>query len=150
MDYVVSFLEKIIALNPFSSATWFVIAIIIFFTWLFLKANNDPKNPVRWEHLIIDSTTNRTSPYKLGYLVGAIVSTWVVITLMDRDKLSIDVFGAYLTYLVGGASFTEWLKHGKHNNHPEHLEKFEETNYERIDDIQQSEEKIAERKIRKK
>lgn len=100
---------------PFSTATWFVIFILSFIVWLFARANKNPNSPIRWEDMLIDSSTNRTSPYKLGFLVGAIVGTWVVIALMDRDKLSIDIFGAYLAFLVGGAGWVEWVKHGKKN-----------------------------------
>ena len=98
---------------PFSTATWFVIGILSFCTWIFMKSSKNPDSPVRWEHMIIDSATDRTSPYKLGYLIGVIIATWVVITLLDTQKLGIDILGVYLTYLVGGAGFTEWLKHGK-------------------------------------
>jgi hypothetical protein len=97
---------------PFSTATWFIICILAFFVWLFVQGDKNPNSPVQWEHLIVDYTTNRTSPYKLGYLIGLVVSTWVVISLMDRSALTIDIFGIYLTYLVGGAGFNEWLKHG--------------------------------------
>ena len=35
-----------------------------------------------------------------------------MITLLDAKSLNLDILGAYLAYLVGGAGFTEWLKHG--------------------------------------
>lgn len=98
---------------PFSSATWFVIGILIFSTALFVKASKDPNSKVNWEDMIIDSKSNRTSPYKLGFLIGSIVSTWIVIILSDRGTLTYDMFGIYLLYMVSGAGFVEWLKHGK-------------------------------------
>ena len=110
---IVDFTKMFFAALPFSTATWFVIGILGFSIWVFFKASKNPRSPVRWEHMIIDSANNRTSPYKLGYLVGVIVSTWVVITILDTGNLGLDILGAYLTFLVGGAGFTEWLKHGK-------------------------------------
>ena len=107
------FIRTVLATLPFSTATWFVIGILGFSVWVFMKASHNPASPVRWEDMIVDSTTNRTSPYKLGYLIGVIVSTWVIITILDSGKLGLDILGAYLTFLVGGAGFTEWLKHGK-------------------------------------
>lgn len=91
------------AMIPFSLATWFVLLTLGFFVWLFAKASKNPLSLVDWEHLIIDSETNRASPYKVGYIVGIIVSTWIVITFADGGKLSFDILGTYLSFLLGGA-----------------------------------------------
>lgn len=95
---------------PFTSATWFVLFTLGFFVWVFAKANNSSLSPVRWEHLVVDSHNDRVSPYKTGYLVGLIVSTWIVLTIADKDKLSYDIFGIYLTYLLGGAGWNSMVK----------------------------------------
>lgn len=95
---------------PFTSATWFVVSTLAFFVWVFAKANNDKTSPVRWEHLVVDSHNDRASPYKTGYLVGLIVSTWIVLTFADKDKLTYDIFGIYLTYLLGGAGWNSMVK----------------------------------------
>lgn len=95
---------------PFSAATWFVLATFGFFVWLFAKASKDPTSPIRWEHLIIDSNNDRASPYKLGYLVGLILGTWIMVALIDKDKMTFDLFGAYLTYLLGGAGVNSFVK----------------------------------------
>lgn len=97
---------------PFTGATWFVLATLFFFIWLFVKADHDKNSPVQWEHLIIDSNNNRASPYKVGYIVGLLVGTWIILTLTDRDKLTMDMFGVYLTYLIGGAGINSWAKRG--------------------------------------
>lgn len=99
-------------LIPFSFATWFVIFVLGFFVWLFAKANQNPTSIVSWEHLIVDSVNDRASPYKLGYLVGVIVSTWIVITFADGGKLSFDILGTYLTFLLGGAGVNSYFKSG--------------------------------------
>ena len=103
------------SLIPFSFATWFVVFVLGFFVWLFAKASQNPTSIVSWEHLIVDSANDRASPYKLGYLVGVIVSTWIVITFADGGKLSFDILGTYLTFLLGGASVNAYFKNGTTN-----------------------------------
>ena len=110
--FILTFASTISSI-PFSAATWFVLATMVFFVWLFAKADRDPKSPIIWEHLIIDSCNNRASPYKMGYLVGLIVATWIVVTASDKDKLTLDIFGAYLTYLLGGAGANIMAKKDK-------------------------------------
>lgn len=95
---------------PFSSATWIVLAILMFVVWIFSRSNKDPKSPLQWEHLIIDSQNDRASPYKLGYLVGVIVSTWLVITLTDSGKVTYDIVLIYLAFLLGGAGWSSFVK----------------------------------------
>lgn len=112
-DIVMNTVTTFFASIPFSAATWFVLATLLFFVWVFSKANKSAARPVRWEHLIVDSNNDRASPYKVGYLVGLIVATWIVVALMDRDKLTFDVFGTYLTYLLGGAGVNSFVKKGE-------------------------------------
>jgi hypothetical protein len=95
---------------PFSAATWSVIMTLAVFVYLFSKASRDPKSPIRWEHLIVDSQNDRASPYKLGFMLGMIVGTWIVVNFADKDKLTFDIFGMYLTYLLGGASWSTFMK----------------------------------------
>jgi len=110
IDAVLSTLSGMAAMIPFTAATWYVVATLGFFVWLFARASRDPKSPVKWEHLIIDSNNDRASPYKMGYLIGLIVGTWIVLTFADRDKLTFDIFGLYLTYLLGGSSWNSFIK----------------------------------------
>ena len=95
---------------PFSAATWSVIVTLLVFLWLFSKASRDPNSPIKWEHLIVDSQNDRASPYKLGFMLGMIVGTWIVVNMADKDKLTFDIFGMYLTYLLGGASWNQFMK----------------------------------------
>jgi len=127
LEFVVSVFNTIFDIFraiPFSSATWIVIGVLTFFIWLFTKAHKDPNSPVRWEHLITDSYNDRTSPYKLGYLIGVIVSTWLVIFLANKEKgeLSFDIFGTYLAFLLGGAGWNSYMKNRNINGslHHEH------------------------------
>lgn len=110
LNTIILILTKIFSSIPFSSATWVVIGVLGFFIWLFAKANNNRKSPVDWEHMLLDPETNRASPYRAGYIVGIIISTWIVIGLFDKDKLTWDIFSGYLTYLLGGAGVIAWMK----------------------------------------
>lgn len=101
----VSAVAALFAAIPFSTATWFLLFVLLFFVWLFSKAHRNPASKVDWEDLILDHATDRVSPYKVGYLVGVIVSTWVVVKFADGDKLSWDILGGYLMYLLGGAGW---------------------------------------------
>ena len=110
---------------PFSSPTWFVVAILGFFVWLFSKANRDPNSPVQWEDLMLDASTNKISPYKMGYLIGVIVSTYIVILFADEainggNESFLAVFITYLTYLTGGALSNTWAKRGQGLNGGDH------------------------------
>ena len=95
---------------PFTRATWFTLGTLIFFVWLFARASKDPNNLIKWEHLIVDSSNNRASPYKLGYIIGLIVGTWIVVRWADTGSLTYDIFGMYLSYLLGGAGVNSFAK----------------------------------------
>lgn len=99
---------------PFSGASWFVILTMGFFVLLFARANNNPKSPIAWEDLIVSSPgpgrPRKVSPYKMGYLIGCIVGTWLVVQQADTGKLTFDIFGDYLMFLLGGAGMSNYFK----------------------------------------
>lgn len=117
-DHYLALTLHAIELLPFSAATWFVLFVLFFFVWIFTKANHNPNSAIRFEELFIDTVTQKTSPYKLGYLVGIIVSTWVIITMTDRDKLTFDILGTYLAFLLGGAGWTAFVTNKFGNGNP--------------------------------
>lgn len=102
--------SAIYTLIPFTGATWFLLGTLAFFVWLFSRASRDPHSGVNWEHLFVDSTNDRASPYKLGYLIGVIVSTWIVLTMSDKQILTFDILGMYLTYLATGVGINMYAK----------------------------------------
>lgn len=110
IEQIGEFISIVVNIIPFSSATWIVLGILFFFVWLFTKAQRSPQSAFKWEHFFIESETNRASPYKLGYMIGLIVGTWVIISFADGDKLTWDIFGGYLAYLLGGAGWSAMMK----------------------------------------
>lgn len=81
-----------------------------FIVWIFYKGDKDPSNRVSWEDLIVDSANNKASPYKLGFLIGMIVGTWLIIDLEDKGRVTYDILGLYLAYLLGGAGWGYFIK----------------------------------------
>jgi len=95
---------------PFTGPTWFVLILLGVFVVIFARASANSKSRISWEDLVLDSSTDKTSPYKLGYLVGVIISTWTIVTYVDKSVLTYDTFGLYLTYLLGGAGWSSFIK----------------------------------------
>lgn len=110
LDAFVDRVTKIYNVIPFSGATWFVLGTLLFFVWLFAKASRSKTSLVNWEHLIVDSSNDRASPYKVGYLIGIIVSTWIILTMADTKNLGFDMLGMYLTFLATGAGINTFAK----------------------------------------
>lgn len=109
-DSIITGVTKFFTAIPFTGATWFVLATLAFIVWLFARASKDPLSPIKWEHMIIETGNDRASPYKVGYLIGMVVGTWIIVSFADRDKLTYDIFGMYLTYLLGGAGWNSFVK----------------------------------------
>lgn len=106
MDAIVQFFHVL----PFSSTTWIVLFVLLFMVYVIRRASKDEKSPLDWQDLFVDTNTNKLSPYRVGFFVGMIISTWTVMTLVDQHQLGVDIFGIYLTYLLGGASWNSWVK----------------------------------------
>lgn len=111
---------------PFSASTWFVLFILGFFVWLFMRANKNVNSRVNWEDLIVDSKTNKVTPYKVGYLIGLIVGTWITIKLSDTGKLNFDIFGLYLSYLLGGAGWMAMVNKKQQNERNVQIDQLQE------------------------
>lgn len=107
LDSVLSAVERIIGVLPFSGATWIVVALITFVIVIISKA--DTEGSIVWEDLIVDQEQDSISPYKLGFLIGIIVSTWIVIDAADKGALQESVLMLYMSYLLGGAGWSEFI-----------------------------------------
>lgn len=109
-DIITTKIGAFFTMLPFTGATWFVLATLGFFIWLFARASKNPRSMVNWEDLIVDSNNNRASPYKVGYLIGVIVATWLIVTINDTQTLTFDMLGMYLTFLATGAGINTFSK----------------------------------------
>lgn len=110
LEIIITKIAAVFAAIPFSTATWMVLGILMLFVWLFSKAHNNPESRVDWEDLIIDVESDRVSPYRVGYLIGMIVGTWIIIQMSDAGTLTWDILGGYFMYLLGGAGAYMWTK----------------------------------------
>lgn len=88
---------------------------ILVILWIVNKASKDPNSPVSWDDFIVDPETNKASVYRLGYLFGGMISSWVICSLTLSDRLTGELLLIYLTYLIGGASWSAYLNNKKAN-----------------------------------
>lgn len=91
--------------------TWLsFIAIFILgmFFIRFIQSTHDNQD-VDWLDLITDKNTKHVSLSKTIQLVGATISSWVVIKLTLQEKLTWDLFSLYLMYCAGTEGYSKYL-----------------------------------------
>lgn len=96
-----------------------LIGFIFCFAFLFMRESNNPKSPIDWRDLLIDTKTNKMSVGKFGQFWGIAVSTWVIIALAQRpEAFSIYpiIFPMYLAFIGGTWSYSTYLKNKKDND----------------------------------
>jgi hypothetical protein len=57
------------------------------------------RNDLEWTDLV--ATRGRLNSYKIGFWIGAVVGSWVVIKQTYMGQLDAAVFGLYMGFLVG-------------------------------------------------
>ena len=90
-----------------------LIGFIFCFAYLFMRESNNPKSPIDWRDLLIDTKTKKMSVGKFGQFWGIAVSTWVIITLSQvPEAFSIFpiIFPMYLAFIGGTWSYSAYLK----------------------------------------
>lgn len=102
----------------FTGPAWILVLTLTLIIVMFAKASRNPTSKIDWEQLFIDTHTDKTSPYRVGYLVGMIVGTWVTLVYADRGNLPFDLFGMYLAYLLGGSTLTAYLQKKQSSEQP--------------------------------
>jgi hypothetical protein len=86
----------------FSPATWFLLISVLTFISMIVKETHNPNSPLDWREMLIDPVNRKMSVSKFGQMVGIIIGSWVVIDIVDaKHNIGIDVFGAYLLFIVG-------------------------------------------------
>lgn len=96
--------------NNVSMNTLILCLLFLVFFWAFVRATKNPhkKHSLDWTELITRDGVLSLS--KLGQAVGIIVSSWVIVIMAQHDKISSDIFGLWLAFLLGGSSWSGYLK----------------------------------------
>ena len=95
----------------FSPATWFLLIAFLVMVSAITRAHLNPKSRLDWEDLLLDEHTFKMSLIKLGQMIGIIVSTWVVIDIVDtKHSIGVEILLAYLAFLLGGYGISTFYK----------------------------------------
>lgn len=89
-----------------------LVLFFIGFLIIFFRESHNPKSPLVWIDMLLDTKTKKLSLTRFGQFFGIAVSTWVVITLSMKDEWSSAyplVFGMYLAYIGGTYSFNKYI-----------------------------------------
>ena len=111
MDTIIAGIMKFAGM--FSPATWFLMISIIVFIMAIIRASLSKTSKLDWEDMLVDQLTQKMSVTRLGQLVGIIIGSWVIITIVDAKKeIGIEVFGTYLAFLIGAYGLNNYFKNG--------------------------------------
>jgi hypothetical protein len=88
----------------------FLTFVLCAFVYMFYKATRRAEKSLDWTDLITDKGNNSVSITRLTQLIGLIISTWVIIVLTTSGKVTYDMYGMYLSFVVGGTGWTNYLK----------------------------------------
>lgn len=101
--------------NGMMNAT-FLMFVLIAFAYMFYNATRRAEKSLDWTDLVTDKGTNNVSITRLSQLIGLIVGTWVIITLTMSGSITYDVYGMYLSFIIGGSGWSNYLKakYGRH------------------------------------
>lgn len=108
MQGVIELLSNATLLNNLALIAFFVIFSIMFFT-----AHRDPKNPLVWTDMLIDTKTRKLSVSKLGNFFGIALSSWVVMYLVQvpaAHSIFPTVFIAWLAFLGGVYTLNNFIR----------------------------------------
>lgn len=97
-------------ISIFSPATWFLLLSMLLFIALIAEASISKSSRLNWEDMLIDPVTKKMSITRLGQMIGIIIGSWVIITLVDTNHdISFDVFATYLAFLVGAFGINNYF-----------------------------------------
>ena len=118
MDYIVEFfaeLSKIVSNTAILNNTLLFIFLFIFVVMIIRESNN-PKSPLDWRNLLIDSKTGKMSLGKAGQFIGIVISNWAIIYLIQLVKADqvtsvlVWLFPLWLGFLGGTWGYDQFLK----------------------------------------
>lgn len=112
------FLKNTFGVFALSTQLLFLLAFAIIIAFLLFKATHREDNAIDWTDIITDTSgSGKLSSIKVGQMIGLLISSWVVVSLTERNSLSFDIFGLYLAFVGGGAGWSSYLK-AKFNTNP--------------------------------
>lgn len=101
-----------------------LITFVVVFFYLFGKENNNKKSPLRWIDMLLDKETERLSLSRFGQFWGIAISSWIIVSISQRDEWK-DVFPllfpVYLAFIAGTYSYSKYVSmQNQHKNHKDH------------------------------
>lgn len=124
---MIDYLNRSFAAFQLSTQFIFLLIFAIIIAYMLFKATTREENSIDWTDLITDTSgSGKLSTIKVGQLTGLFISSWVIVTLTERNALSFDIFGIYLAFVGGGAGWSSYLK-AKFNTPPKTVKKSPDT-----------------------
>lgn len=91
-----------------STRTFWIFLIILVVLVAFWRAQK--RGELKWTDMITAPGSSKLSLSKVGQSIGIVISSWAIIIMVDKDKLSSEIFGVWLAFLLGGAGWSSYLK----------------------------------------
>ena len=117
-------LSDITLLNNVLLLSFFIVFLILFY-----REHRADDSPVLWTDMLVDAKTQKLSIAKVGNFIGVIVSTWIMIYLVQVKEayaMYPALFTVWLAFLAGVYTLNNYInaKHKKddrhhHNDEPE-------------------------------
>lgn len=103
--------------NLMSTRTFWLFLAVVIILWAFWRAQS--RGELKWTDMITAPGTDKLSLSKVGQAIGIVISSWAIIIMVDKDKLSSEIFGVWLAFLLGGAGWSSYLKAKGSRPHPD-------------------------------
>jgi len=102
-DFVQALASIVAALSPAN-----MLLIVTFLAVCSVLVAAQKSGKIEFADLIIGNGKS-ASATKLLNLIGGITATWIVVTMADKDTLTMDIFLVYLTYVAGIQGFSKFV-----------------------------------------
>jgi hypothetical protein len=103
--------------NLMSTRTFWLFLVVFIVLWAFWRAQS--RGELKWTDMITAPGTNKLSISKVGQAIGIVISSWAIIIMTDNNKLSSEIFGVWLAFLLGGAGWSSYLKSRNTRSRPD-------------------------------
>jgi len=99
MEQILNILNDTGLINNILLLTFFLV-----FGILFAREHSDASSPLRWIDMLVDTKTGKLSIAKVGNFIAVVVSTWIMIALVqEKESYSVlpSMFMAWLAFMGG-------------------------------------------------